>query len=101
LGSGIARTVAVHAYCGIPSTARAVSLNLTVVAGSSSGFVALFPGDQPPPATSTLNFRAGQIRANNAVARLATDGSGVLGIVGTFTGGGTVDVIVDVNGYFE
>lgn len=100
LASNITRLLTLHAACGIPSTAMAVSLNLTVVAGGSAGFVTLFPGDQPTLETSTLNFRSGQVKANNAVARLALDGSGLLGIVAVF-GSGPVHVILDVNGYFE
>jgi Tol biopolymer transport system component len=101
LASGGSRVEALHAACGIPLTAVAVSVNLTVVAGSAVGFVTLFPGDQPVPESSTLNFRAGQIRANNAVARLAGDGSGRLGLAASFSGSGTVHAILDVNGYFE
>lgn len=49
---------------------------------------------------ASLPTRAGQVRANNAVARLATDGSGTLGILAS-QGSGRVHVILDVNGYFE
>lgn len=91
----------VYARCGVPSTAKAVSVNVTVIAGDAGGFLTLFPGDQPQPATSTLNLRAGQVRANNAVARLAHDGSGLLGVAVSFGGSGTAHVVLDVNGYFE
>lgn len=101
LSSGISRVLPSYAACGIPSTATAVSVNVTVVAGNTAGFLSLFPGDQPVPSTSTLNFRAGQVKANNAVARLALDGSGTLGIVASFASDGPVHFILDVNGYFE
>ena len=57
--------------------------------------------DEPSRATSTINFRAGQVKANNAIVPLATDGSGLLALRATCAGAGPVQVIVDVNGYFE
>jgi hypothetical protein len=32
---------------------------------------------------------------------LATDGNGTLGARATITGGGAVDIAIDVNGYFQ
>jgi hypothetical protein len=85
--------------CGIPTTAKAISVNLTVTSASAPGFVSLFPGDGIPPATSNINFSVGQTRANNAVVFLATNGTGSLA---TLNGAaGTVHFILDVNGYFQ
>jgi len=53
------------------------------------------------PAVSTINFSAGQTRANNAIATLAADGSGYLIAFAVVAGGGSVDLILDVNGYFQ
>ena len=53
------------------------------------------------PATSTINFSAGRTRANNAIATLAADGSGNLIAFGFVAGNGSVDLILDVNGYFQ
>jgi hypothetical protein len=41
----------------------------------------------------------GQTRANNTIFRLACDGSGILAVQND--GIGTVDFILDVNGYFQ
>ena len=79
---------------------RAVSLNVTVVP-TGAGNVTLFPGDATPPPTSTLNFLAGVNRANNALLQLSADGAGTLAARAFLTGGGQVDLIVDVNGYFQ
>ena len=87
--------------CGIPSTARAVSANVTIVTPSSDGFVNLYPGNSALPSTSIVNFRGGQVRANNAVLQLATDGSGTLALQSFLMAGGSVDVIIDVDGYFQ
>jgi hypothetical protein len=93
------RTFAFTGRCGIPVAAKAVSINVTITGATGPGHLTLFPGGSPLPLVSNLNFSAGQTRANNAVVRLGPDGT-----VAIFSGqgaGGTVQTIVDVNGYFE
>jgi len=46
-----------------------------------------------------MNFRTGQIRANNAMLLLATDGTGKIGVKNDAAG--SVHLVVDVNGYFK
>jgi Tol biopolymer transport system component len=101
LASGVARTLSVHGLCAVPETARAVAVNLTVTQPSGPGHLALHPGDGSLPSTSTINFGAGQTRANHAVLSLALDGTGSLAVTPVVLGNGTVHVIVDVVGYFE
>jgi hypothetical protein len=98
LAPGGQRILTLAASCGIPAGARAVSVNLTVVASAPGNF-SLFPGDAANPDSSSLNFGAGQIRANNAILTLATDGSGTAAV---FNGSaGANHLILDVNGYFQ
>jgi len=85
--------------CNVPATAKAVSLNVTVVSPTGSGFVRFSPSCQLPTA-STLNFAPGQTRANNAVLLLGNT-DGVLTGDAFVTGVGTVQLLIDVNGYFE
>jgi len=101
LASGAAVAWELYAACGIPSTAKALSVNLTVVSPTGAGFLTLFAGDGPLPPTSTINFRAGQVRANNAVVPLAAFGDGTLAAYASIAGNGAVHVVLDVNGYFE
>jgi hypothetical protein len=101
LASGAERLVTVAGTCGVPATARAVVLNVTVTQPTGTGFVTVSAGNASVPSTSTINFSAGQTRANNAVANLSTDGQGRLKAFATVTGPGTVHFIVDVAGYFE
>jgi hypothetical protein len=70
-----------------------------VVSPTADGFVRFSPSCQMPTA-STINFRPGQTRANNAVLQLG-DSDGVLTANAFVTGGGTVHLLVDVNGYFQ
>ena len=98
LAAGVARTFPISGTCGVPSTAWAVSLNVTATQPTAAGNVCLFPGSTPKPQASTLNYTAGTTRANNAIAALGT--AGALTALAT-QASGSVHLILDVNGYFE
>jgi Divergent InlB B-repeat domain len=100
LVSGMPRTLQIVGACGIPGTAKAVSLNVTAVLPNSSGNLVLWPADLPKPGAST-NFSAGLTRANQTILALATNGAGSLQAEAFIVGGGTVHLILDVNGYFQ
>jgi hypothetical protein len=101
LGGGSTRRFPVTgAACGIPSTARAVSVNLTAVEPETRGNLTLYPGDgDGPPLASHINFTPGVTRANNAVVPLATDGTGTIKVRNGSAG--AVHFVLDVNGYFQ
>jgi hypothetical protein len=75
LSAGTSRVFTISGNCGIPPTAKAVSFNVTVTETSDSGHLSLYPGGASTPPTSTINYRAGQTRANNAILRLGTTGT--------------------------
>jgi hypothetical protein len=85
--------------CGIPADAGAIAVNVTVVRPSGQGFLLLFPADAALPVASTINFRAGAVRGNNAVVTLGTDGQ--LAVRCAMFTAGTTDVVIDVFGYFR
>jgi len=97
--AGSERVVVATGRCGIPASAKAVSLNATAVTPPAAGNLRFFPGDGAAPNASTLNFVAGQTRANNAIVMLASSGSGTFVVRNSATA--SVDVVIDVNGYFE
>jgi len=68
------------------------------ISSTAPGNLRVYPGGTPVPASSTLNYAAGQTRANNATVSL-----GPAGDVAVYCGqaAGTADFILDVNGYFE
>ncbi len=99
LDAGASRVFSIAGRCGIPATATALSVNVTVAEPAAAGFLVLYPGDEPVPVASTVAFRPGQTRANNAIIKIAGDGGGTLGISNSAPG--PVHFIVDVNGYFE
>jgi endoglucanase len=101
LSSDVTTIFIVAGNCGIPATAKAVSVNLTAIPGTSGGVMTLFPGDAAAPGTLTLSFTASTNRANNSVMGLASNGDGTLAVLAEITGGGTMNVAIDVNGYFE
>ncbi|HEX7185802.1 MAG TPA: M12 family metallo-peptidase [Thermoanaerobaculia bacterium] len=101
LALGIPRTITTLGQCGIPSTAAALAVNVTVTGATSSGYLALQPGNPAPSATSAISFGAGQTRGNNGVLALAADGAGTATIQAILQSSGTVHVILDVSGYFD
>jgi hypothetical protein len=91
------RTFVLTGQCGIPATAKSVAVNLTVVQASSGGHLAAFPAGQGLPLASTMNFGAGQTRANNAVLSLSAGGA-----ISVFNGAaGPANFLLDVTGWFE
>ena len=80
--------------CGIPSTASAYALNVTVVPRRTLSYLTIWPAGQGRPVVSTLNSLDGRIKANAAVVPA---GSG--GAVSVFVTD-TTDVVLDVSGYF-
>jgi hypothetical protein len=98
LVAGTDRTFTIAGTCGIPSTAKAVSLNIAVTGSTVAGNLRLHAGGTPVPLISSINYTSGQTRSNNAVVPLSA-----LGEIAAFVGqvSGTVHFILDVNGYFE
>lgn len=100
LQAGEIRTFPMHGRCGIPATARSLALNVTVTVPSAPGNLRLYPGHEALPLASTINFGPGQTRANNALTRLSSNGSGHLSVKND-QATGSVHLLIDVTGYFE
>ena len=73
-------------------------INVTVIAPTTAGHIVVFGEGEFLPGTSTLNFRAGQTRANNAIIPLGP--SGVLR-VSSGQASGTTHLVLDVTGSFR
>jgi serine protease AprX len=98
LGAGSNRDFTVTGTCGIPPTAKALAVNVTVTQPTAQGHLTLFQAGTPLPPTSTINYNAGQTRANNAILALSATGTITVNCV---QGSGTVHFILDVGGYFQ
>jgi hypothetical protein len=95
LGDQVSRDIPIpSSTCGIPSNARAYSLNVTVVPRGFLSYLSLYPTGQARPLVSTLNSWNGRTVANAAIVP-----AGVNGAVTVFTSNAT-DVVLDINGYF-
>lgn len=101
LSSGVASVLDIAGHCGIPATAKAVAVNLTAVGATAGGSLTGGPGNQTVPATTVIAFGANKTRAASAVVRLATDGSGTLKAEADLASGATVNLVLDVAGWFE
>jgi hypothetical protein len=77
----------------VPSSAAAVSINLTAAAPSDGGYALAFPCGTPVPNASNLNFSAGRTTASGGLVSV-----GVGGKVCIYTSAAT-DLLLDVDGW--
>jgi ELWxxDGT repeat protein len=96
------RTFPIAGLCGVPPTASAVALTLTVVDATGLGNLRLFPaGSTTYPGASALNFPPAQARGSNGIFRLGISGGLSVRCDMALASGGVAHVILDVRGYFE
>jgi len=99
-GHHITLTVAGADGGALPASGiTAVSLNLTAVDGTGNGFATAYPDGSTTPASSNLNYLAGQTVASTAIVPVGADGK-----IDLYVGGSTaqtVDLIADVQGYYS
>lgn len=102
LVDGALRTFVLAGVCGIPATAKAAALNLTAISPTDDGFLTLWPSGESQPLATSLNFRTGQTRTNNAILALGAAGAidARPGIAGA-PDSGSVHLVIDVVGWFE
>ena len=85
-----------NGLCNIPVDATSVVMNMTVVNPTAAGFLTVWPPDEGQPTASSMNWVPGQAPTPNAVTAKLSGG----GQIATFANAGTVDLIVDINGYY-
>jgi hypothetical protein len=102
-GAGTTRKVQLTGVTGlsvgadpIPADATAVVLNVTEVAGTANSLLTVYPYGTRMPQASNLNFAPGKVIANLVTVTLGQGGA-----VDIYNAVGTVNVIADVEGYFE
>jgi len=98
-GNGARRAFALAGQCGIPSTAVAVAMNVTVDQATGRGDLRVGPAGFASP-TSTINFAPGKTRANNAVVDLTGNPLGSIWVQSDIFPG-TTHLVLDVTGYFQ
>jgi subtilisin family serine protease len=92
--AGTITEVVVAGRGNVPTTAAAVSLNVTVTGPTDNSYLTVYPCGTPPPNASNLNYTPGQTIPNAVITKIGTNGA-----ICFFTAG-TTHLIVDVNGHF-
>jgi hypothetical protein len=98
LAAGSRRDFSLVDTCGLPSGAKAISANLTVVAATAQGDLQVIASHVPSTITSSLSIPISRARANNAIVELSNDGLRTISVINPTTG--SVHLILDINGYF-
>src|SRR5262249_11350136 len=92
------RDFSIRGNCGVPASAAAVSLNVTIANPTAASWLSLWPSGSPRPNVSTINFSALDIAlANGAIVALSSASSDL----SVFNAAGNVHLILDVTGYFQ
>ncbi|MCL4810766.1 MAG: hypothetical protein KJ062_23650, partial [Thermoanaerobaculia bacterium] len=80
--------------------AVSLAVNVTVTGPGAAGELRIFPGNgiSPNPPASAIFYAPGKTRANNAVLRLATDGTATYKVQNVSAA--STHFILDVSGYF-
>jgi hypothetical protein len=95
LTAGKAHAFTISGTCGVPSTAQAYSVNITVQPTNKVlNVLYAWPAGQSQPVSSTLNAPTGTTLANAAIVGAGTGGQ--INILPT----DNTNVIIDVNGYY-
>jgi hypothetical protein len=95
MGAGTERDFPVPlSACGIPDSATAYSLNVTVVPRGYLDYLTIWPTGQSRPNISLLNSGDGRNKANAAIVP-----AGVNGAISVYVTNKT-DVVLDIDGYF-
>jgi len=97
----VTRTFNVQGNCGVPSGAAAVTINTTAVGPTGAGFLTMFPAGTPQPLVSNINFNAGEPALGNGAIVPIGPAAPDLSVFPKVTGAGTVNVVIDVTGYFQ
>ena len=81
---------------GVPVGATAVVANVTATGPSAASFLTAYADGSTRPLASNLNFTAHQTVPNRVIVPLSTGGA-----LDLYNAAGTVNAIVDVDGYFS
>jgi hypothetical protein len=88
-------TLQVAGLAGVPAGAKAVVVNLTAVSPTMPTYLTVYPGPNRTSA-SDLNPSAGEVRANLSVATINPNGT-----ITVYNNSGSVNVVVDVLGWYS
>ena len=101
LGAGQSLALQVAGFGGVPTMTDQIAptaavVNVTVTDTTSQSYLTVYPSGSALPLASDLNWPAGATVPNLALVKLGVDGKIII-----YNGYGTVDVIVDVVGWYN
>jgi hypothetical protein len=94
IGPGGSLSIRVAGAGGVPSTASAAVINVTITNTTAASYLTVYPTGVSQPLASDLNWVPGETVTNLVEVPL-----GVAGAVTIYNGAGSVDVLFDVAGY--
>jgi len=95
-GEGTVRDVTAVGIAGVPADATAVVLNITATGTSTASHLTVWPAGEARPTVSNLNWSPGWTIANTATVKVGAGGR-----LSIANGQGSVDVVIDVVGYYQ
>ncbi len=95
LSAGGTLVVQVTGNGGVPAGATAVVANVTATGATAQSFLTAYPDGTTRPLASNLNFSAGQTVPNLVTVPLSSTGA-----IDLYNASGTVNALVDVDGYY-
>ena len=100
IGAGASQAVTVTGgTTGVPADAHAVVANVTAAGSTGPGYLTAYPaptsGTPTPPTAANVNFTTGQVVGNRVIVPVGADGR-----IEIYNHTGTVDVDVDLYGYY-
>ena len=108
IGPALQRLITVAGHAGVPAfggatTVAAMIVNLTAIAPTAPTFLSLYPADlTSPPNVSDLNLGPGAVVPNLAVVEVDTIPADTHdGDVYLYNGAGSVNAIIDLEGWFQ
>lgn len=81
---------------GVPSTAKAVAVNIAAVYPSASSYMTIYPDGMATPLASDLNYVAGDVVPNLTVVQLSAGG-----VFDAYNNDGAVDLVGDTQGWYQ
>lgn len=95
VGPGGTMAVQVAEQNGVPASATAVVLNVTVTNPTADSYLTVWPAGATQPVASDLNYTAGSTVPNLVIVKVGTNGN-----VNFFNAAGSADVVVDIVGWY-
>jgi hypothetical protein len=97
LSGGTSLDVAVAGVSNISSSAVSMDANVTVTNTTAWSYLTIYPENSSFPTASDLNWTSGGITiANQTITELGTSGG-----ISVYNAFGSVDVIMDVDGFYK